>query len=185
MGAMFEARATNLAVFGGPGRYVQGRDATAQLGEQLKESGVKPGPVIIVASSVRRAQGAPEGGERCCKCLLPPRAPGDLSLHREIVGNAHTPASRPKGAARPQPAGAAALPSPPAACSRHSACCRPPGRHPWVQLASPTRWSSLGASAGGCRGCTRARAGCLQRLRRAGWPPNCPARLLFAPSQPG
>lgn len=38
-----------LAVFGCPGRYVQGRNATAQLGEQLKKVGIES-PVVILAS---------------------------------------------------------------------------------------------------------------------------------------
>lgn len=39
-----------LKVFAAPERYVQGRNATAQLGEEMKKLGMK-GPVIIVASS--------------------------------------------------------------------------------------------------------------------------------------
>lgn len=42
-----------LAVFSSPGRYVQGRDATAELGTQLQAAGLQ-GPVIILADPVRR-----------------------------------------------------------------------------------------------------------------------------------
>lgn len=47
------AMAPPLAVFGCPGRYVQGRDATKQLGEMLVKNGLQ-GPIILVASNVRR-----------------------------------------------------------------------------------------------------------------------------------
>lgn len=45
-------RMGSLAVFGCPARYVQGRDATKQLGEQLQKIGVE-GPLMILASNVR------------------------------------------------------------------------------------------------------------------------------------
>lgn len=42
-----------LAIFASPGKYVQGRDATAQLGSLLLKMGVAaPGPLLIVASKV-------------------------------------------------------------------------------------------------------------------------------------
>lgn len=40
-----------LAIFASPGKYVQGRDATAQLGALLKKMGIGS-PVLILASNV-------------------------------------------------------------------------------------------------------------------------------------
>lgn len=74
---MFEGKATDLVVFATAQRYVSGRDATAQLGEQLIESGIEPGPVIIVASGVRGldGQGVPIRQQRAACCLRsPPQA---------------------------------------------------------------------------------------------------------------
>ena len=45
-----------LRVFAAPARYVQGRDATAQLGAQLKAAGLLP-PVTIIADKVIAARG--------------------------------------------------------------------------------------------------------------------------------
>ncbi|TQM30571.1 glycerol dehydrogenase [Nocardia bhagyanarayanae] len=42
-----------LSVFSSPGHYVQGRDATAALGEELRRLGIE-GPVLIVAGSSAR-----------------------------------------------------------------------------------------------------------------------------------
>ena len=39
-----------LSVFSAPGRYVQGPDATSQLGDELRYLGFT-GPVLIVASA--------------------------------------------------------------------------------------------------------------------------------------
>jgi glycerol dehydrogenase len=42
-----------LSIFAGPERYVQGRDATAQLGAQMAKLGLE-GPALIVASNSAR-----------------------------------------------------------------------------------------------------------------------------------
>jgi glycerol dehydrogenase len=45
--------ATPLQVFASPERYVQGRNATSQLGSEMKKLGMK-GPVVVVSSSTPR-----------------------------------------------------------------------------------------------------------------------------------
>lgn len=64
------SKTENLAVFASPGRYVQGRNATAKLGEQMKLCGLE-GPVVILADTVSVQAGQPGRMANTWPCACP------------------------------------------------------------------------------------------------------------------